>query len=279
MLLIPGAALAAERQFDPLPQPLSNNAVASVREGKTQELFSFMGIGPEKKWDSITNQAFSLDTGTGRWTELRLVPGAGRIAALAAAVHGRVYVLGGYLVNRQGGEISVPDVSVYEPSRRRWYRAADLPVPVDDAVAGVYRDRYLYVVGGWSNTEAVSDVQIYDVVTEKWQKATPIPGRPVFGHAGSIVDDTIVYVDGAYKNPAGTPKYLPSDECWMGKISRKDVTQIQWSKLPTHPGHAHFRIAAAPSEKDRRIYFPGAPTIPTTSTGLDTMATLRSLLR
>jgi len=193
---------------------------------------------------------------------LRLVPGAGRIAASATAVHGRVYVLGGYFVDRHGGELTVPDVSVYEPSTRRWYRAADLPTPVDDTIAGVYRDRFLYVLGGWSNTDSVSDVQVYDVETEKWQKAIPIPGRPVFGHAGSIVDDTIVYVDGAYKNPAGAPKYLPSEECWMGKIRHNDVTQIQWSKLQVHPGHAHYRIAAGPSEKDQRIYFPGGTNNP-----------------
>ena len=31
-------------------------------------------------------------------------------------------------------------------------------------------------------------------------QATPIPGTPVFGHAGAIIGNTIVYVDGAYKN-------------------------------------------------------------------------------
>lgn len=48
-LLVAGAAPAADRQFDPLPKPLSNNAVASLKEGTTEELFSFMGIGLEKK--------------------------------------------------------------------------------------------------------------------------------------------------------------------------------------------------------------------------------------
>jgi hypothetical protein len=48
----------------------------------------------------------------------------------------------------------------------------------------------------------------------------------------------------------------------MGKISHKDVTEIQWSKLPAHPGHAHYRVAAGPSEKDNRIYFSGGAANP-----------------
>ncbi len=63
----------------------------------------------------------------------------------------------------------------------------------------------------------------------------------MFGHAGAIVGNTIVYVDGAYKNPNGpSPKYAASSECWMGRLpsSKKgDVTKIRWAKLPAHPGN------------------------------------------
>ena len=80
----------------------------------------------------------------------------------------------------------------------------------------------------------------------------------MFGHAGAVVGDTIVYIDGAYKNPAGgQPKYVPSDECWMGKIDHHDRSKIQWTKLPSHPGTARYRIAAGGSEKDQKIYFSG----------------------
>jgi len=131
-------------------------------------------------------------------------------------------------------------------------------VPVDDSVAGVYRDRFIYLISGWSKTDAVRDVQIYDAEKNKWLQRTPIPGTPVFGHAGGLVGDTIVYVDGAHKNPsADQPKYVASDECWMGKIDRHDPTKIQWMKIPSHPGNARYRIAAGSSEKDQMIYFSG----------------------
>ena len=43
----------------------------------------------------------------------------------------------------------------------------------------------------------------------------------------------------------------------MGKIDRKDPKKITWSKLEKHPGKARYRMAAAGSDKDGRIYFSG----------------------
>jgi N-acetylneuraminic acid mutarotase len=133
-----------------------------------------------------------------------------------------------------------------------------MPAPLDDSVIGVFRDRYIYLIGGWSKTGATREVQIYDAEKNNWLQGTPISGTPVFGHAGALVGDTIIYVDGARKNSsAGEPKYVASDECWMGKIDHRDPAKIEWSKLPTHPGPARFRIAAGGSEKDQMIYFSG----------------------
>jgi N-acetylneuraminic acid mutarotase len=163
----------------------------------------------------------------------------------------------------------VPDVSVYDPLSDRWYRGSDTPVPVDDSVIGVYQDRYIYLVSGWSNNDAVRNVQVYDGAKDKWLQATPIPGTPVFGHAGALVNDTIVYVDGAHRNPAGSqPKYVASDECWMGKIDHHDPAKIQWSKLPSHPGNARYRIASGGSEKDQKIYFSGGTDNPYNYNGI-----------
>lgn len=249
---------ASDRKIDPYPAPVSNNAVAHLKIGKNQLVFSLMGIGGKKTWDAITNRAFQLDLDTGKWAELRPVPGvAGRLAASAIGVREHVYLVGGYVVDAQGGEITVGDVNVYVPIDSRWYRGADIPVPVDDSVIGSYRDRYIYLVSGWSRTDTVRNVQVYDTEKDSWSQATPIPGRPVFGHAGAIVGDTIVYVDGAYSNPAGNPHYIASDECWIGKIQKGDPSKIEWTKLPAHPGAARYRIAAAGSEKDQKIYFTG----------------------
>jgi N-acetylneuraminic acid mutarotase len=113
-------------------------------------------------------------------------------------------------------------------------------------------------VGGFSKKGPTNEVQMYDVEEQRWQQATPSPGAPVFGHAGTVVDDSIIYVDGAKSNTAGSkPGFVPSDECWIGKIDHHHPEKIAWSKLPPHPGEAHYRIAAGGSDKDRRAYFAG----------------------
>jgi N-acetylneuraminic acid mutarotase len=264
------AVYAAAPRFAPLPKPFSNNAVASLKIGKRNLLFTFMGMGPSKTWNDVSNSAYELELKTGKWNELRSIPGtAGRLAATAVGVRGQVFLLGGYVVAGDGSESTVPDVDAYEPVDHRWYRGADIPVPVDDAVSGVYRERYLYLIGGWSNHDAVRNVQVYDMEKNVWRQATPLPGTPVFGHAGGLAGDTIIYVDGAYKNPAGSnPSYVASDECWMGKIDRHDLSRIEWSKIPAHPGNARYRIAAGASAKDRRVYFSGGTDNPYNYNGI-----------
>ena len=257
-------------KFEPLPTLLSNNAVAEVKTRGSLLLYSFMGIGPKKTWDAVTRAGYYLDIDTGKWSLTHPVPGtAGRIAAVAAGARDHIFLFGGYAVDAQGGEITVPDVNVYEPLRDLWFRGADIPVPVDDSVAGVYHDRFIYLISGWSKTDAARDVQIYDAEKNKWLQGTPIPGTPVFGHAGGLVGDTIVYVDGAHKNPsADQPKYVASDECWMGKIDHHDPTKILWTKLPNHPGNARYRIATGSSEKDQMIYFSGGSDNPYNFNGI-----------
>jgi N-acetylneuraminic acid mutarotase len=255
--------------LDPLPLPLTNNAVASFNGSGGLLLVSFMGIGAGKTWKSVTNATYAMVAGSGKWVSLRSVPGAaGRLGVVAVPVKDLVFLLGGYVLDAQGGETTVPDVNTYQPSSDRWFRGIDIPIPVSAAVGGAYHDRYIYVIGGWSKDGPTQAVQVYDVEKGAWLEGTAFPGPAVFGHAGGVVGDTIIYVDGALKNPAGKPAYVASDECWMGKINRKDPTKIEWSKLPAHPGTGHYRIAAGESGKDERIYFAGGSAGPYDTTGL-----------
>ncbi len=256
--------LAADPKLDPLPGPLTNNAVAGLYSHGQAQIFSFMGMGEKKSWDAITTASYILDSTTGKWSNINPVPGpTGRIAAMAAGAREHVFLLGGYVVDSHGAGMAVPDVGAYQPVGGHWFRGADIPVPVGDAVTGVFNDRYIFLIGGRSNSGIVADVQVYDSEKNKWLKSSTFPGTPVFGHAGAVVDDTIIYIDGARKNPSGdTPRYIPSDECWMGKIDRHDPAKIQWSKLPPHPGDARYRIAAGGSERDDMVYFAGGSATP-----------------
>jgi hypothetical protein len=251
-----------EPRFPPMPAAVSNNAVASLKGGF--QLFSLMGVGPKKNWDDVTNQVYIMTvTHTGKWATGRAVPGpVGRLNAAAGGAKGLVVLMGGYVVDNQGSEVTVPDVNVYEPGARRWSRGKDIPVPVDSAVTGVVHDRFVYLIGGRSAGGPVNNVQVYDVEKDMWSQATPFPGTPAFGMAGGLADEEIVVVDGANPGPAGGPRYVASDECWRGKIDHKDPTRIEWSKLPPHPGTARFGISGGGAEREHRIYFSGGTVTP-----------------
>ena len=250
-----------EKRIPPMPAAVSGNAVASLKDGL--EIFSFMGVGPRKTWDDVTNQVYIMDLAHAKWHDGRTVPGVvGRLGAAAAGAKGVVVLMGGYVVDSQGLELTVPDVNVYEPAPRRWSRGKDIPVAVDNAVVGVNHDRYIYLIGGRSPTGPVNTVQVYDVEKDSWTQATPFPGTPVFGLAGGVADGEIVVVDGAKAGPEGGPRYVASDECWLGKIDHKDPNKIEWSKLPQHPGPARFATASGGSGRDHRIYFSGGTATP-----------------
>ena len=251
-------AAVAEEQYQPLPSPVTNNAVAAVRIDGQLLVYSFMGLGPAKTWNAVSNAAYALNVKYDKWTAIRSAPGSGRLGTVAVGAAEQVFLFGGFVVDPSGLERILPDVSIYDPTGLRWHNGPDMPVPVRDAVAGAYRDRYIYVIGGLSQAGPTDQVQIYDSLEKKWLEGTPSPGTPVFGHAGAVTGDTIVYVDGASKNSAaGSLKYVASDECWMGKIDHRDPRKIEWKKLPAHPGAARYRIAAGGSEKEQRIYFAG----------------------
>jgi N-acetylneuraminic acid mutarotase len=252
---------ADETRVPPMPAAVSGNAVAALKGGL--QLFSIMGVGPRKSWDDVTNQVYIMNLSSGKWSDGRPVTGvAGRLGASAVGARGQIYLFGGYVVDGQGGEITVSDANAYVPQEQRWFRAADIPTPVDRAVIGVNHDRYIYLVGGRSKAGPVNLVQVYDLEKNSWSQATPFPGTPVFGHAGGLADDTIVFVDGAMKNPAAGVPYVASEEGWAGKIDRKDCNKIEWSKVPAHPGTAHFGIAGGAYEHDHKFYFSGGTATP-----------------
>ena len=247
----PPADLAAvgwhlERGPD-LPQPVANNAVAAAVVNGRPHLFSFLGLGAGRDYRAITTRAFALDLESRQWQALPDVPGrVGRLAATAQALGARVYLFGGYEVAADGTETTSPATDIYLPAERRYQRGADAPVPLDDAVSGVWRERLIYLVSGWSTDRTVATVQAYDPAADRWQAATPIPGTPVFGHAGGLVDDTFVYCGGAKMLGAAAPRYGISAECYRGDIDPANPTTIAWRAIAPHPGPARYRAAAGP---------------------------------
>lgn len=223
---------------------MANNAVAAVPGPNGIAVLSFLGIDSTKTWSGVTNAAYRWDFGSdGEWREIEPVPGPGRLASTAQVLAGRVFVFGGYTVAEDGSERSAPDVNVYNPSTDGWGRAADIPVPVDDAVSGVWRRSLIYLVSGWHDTRNVADVQIFDPSINVWSEATSVPGEPVFGHSGAIVGDDIVYVGGA-KVVDARPRFIADSSAWRGRIEPSEPSRIEWERIAAPAGLPLYRSAA-----------------------------------
>ena len=237
------AAIGTRVEVPALPAPVTNNAVATLARGPGAGVYSLLGVDRTKTWRGITRRAFFLPTGRAAWRELPPVPGAtGRLASLAVGVRGRIYLFGGYTVDSAGAERSLPNVDIWDPVKRTWRAGAPMPVAVDDAVGGVWRDSLIVIVSGWHDTDNVADVQWYDPAHDRWTKGTPFPGTPVFGGSGSVLGDHILVLDGARRS-AGTVKYTLARQVWLGAIEAQDPTRIRWDSLPAHPGPARYRAA------------------------------------
>ena len=219
----------------PLPEPMANNAVAGVMTAGGPAVLSFLGLDRTRAWSGVGTRTYLWMPPDSGWVELPAVPGPGRLAGTAQSVGGRVWVFGGYTVAEDGSERSVPNVDVLDLEARQWSRAADIPVPTDDAVSGVWRDSLVYLVSGWHDTNNIPDVQIYDPAQDRWTPAVPVPGPPVFGHAGALAGNTIVYIDGV-RTQRDEPRFVMSGSSWRGDIDPGDPTRVQWSRIPDHPG-------------------------------------------
>jgi N-acetylneuraminic acid mutarotase len=264
-LLFSNAIMSFDVCLPPLPEPYSNNAVASLELDDKIYIASFAGLKGGKTWRDTSKSAFMFVSGDDAWKQIPDIPvNTGRLAASAESVGDKFYLFGGYTVAEDGSEKSTPEVFSFDPLTERYQRLADMPTPVDDMVTFTYRGRYIYLVSGWHDVGNVSLVQIYDIKTNTWTKGTDYPGTPVFGHAGGIVKNRFVIADGVAvvgKDSEGRRIFDTVNEGWLGTIDPDDPTEITYQKLPQLPGRGHYRMAAAGDEaRNQVIFMGGTPT-------------------
>lgn len=265
LLLCAGIATAAEgtvraTELSPLPEPISNNAAVGMRSGENEFIVSFAGLGAGRSRADTLAKTYVFDGRSGKWSRSGPVPGnVGRLAAVATAAGGLAYVFGGYTVAEDGSEVSTPWVHAFDPATGKFEERTAMPVPVDDAMAVTYMDRFIYLISGWHDLGNVNLVQRYDTRTDSWTQATPTPGRGVFGNAGGIVGNTIVYCDGVAIKPYADRRreFVANSECFEGLIDADDPRRIDWRTVAAHPGLPRYRMAAAGISSLNAVVFIG----------------------
>jgi len=156
----------------------------------------------------------------------------------AAAVHGRIYSVGGV----SGGGV-LDAVDEYDPCKDAWRTRAPLPTPRSDLAVVVFGGR-VYAIGGRSGATILDTVEVYDPRSDSWASVDALP----VGTAGSraVVVKKWIYVIGGFD---GTDV--------IGTVQRYDPRTGVWSLLSPMPTpKSDFAIAAS----GRRIHaFFGAP--------------------
>ncbi|MBL4651660.1 MAG: T9SS type A sorting domain-containing protein [Flavobacteriales bacterium] len=212
-----------------MPEAVSNNAVCGGFVGTTPYVYSFCGIDTSKVYSGIHLKSFRYNTAADSWETIASVPDTmGKVAASANRVGDIIYVIGGYHVKSNGNEISSKSVHRYDTQNDIWLSdGTPIPIAIDDQVQAVYNDSLIYVITGWSNTNNVAAVQIYDTYNDSWQAGTPVPNvstSRLFGGAGVITGNTIYYFGGA-KNSS----FTANSTLTIGEIDPSDPTIITWT--------------------------------------------------
>ncbi|WP_108811030.1 kelch repeat-containing protein [Sphingorhabdus sp. Alg231-15] len=243
-----------------LPIPISNNAVAAAEGPDGPTLYSFNGLKSGKSWKDASNAAFACIISIKDCEEIASVPvNEGRLASSAVTVADTIYLFGGYTVAEDGDEVSTPEVFAFDPQTQEYKRLADMPTPVDDMVVLPYRGRYIYLVSGWHDEGNVSLVQLYDTQSDSWSMATEFPGKPVFGHAGGLANNSMIITDGVAVAGLvdGKRKFVAAPFSWRGDIDPDDPTKITWRAIDAHPGGPQYRMAAMGDNDRGLILFAG----------------------
>lgn len=173
--------------------------------------------------------------------------GTPRWVSGAAAVHGKVYVMGGGSGsdNSTGAYCTVVDNWRYDPDTDTWDRLGDLPIASGNFPSGpiVYESRYLVLVGGYQYARVMnpdgsdrepygepfkhyedrsyySDVFVYDTINGEFGVADPLPlnnNMPM-----TIVDESRIFLIGGETDGSvvdGACYGHHPDLCLVGRIA------------------------------------------------------------
>ena len=160
----------------------------------------------------------------GVWKSMAPAPTA-RTEVAAAAVGGKIYVIGGF---REPSISNIKDLAItplveeYDSTTEHWTTRAPLPLGLHHVGIGVVGNR-LYVIGGFKQSlmsvwKPVATVYVYDPAHDAWTEASPMPtarGALAVAELGGNL-----YAIGGYDGDGNTPAveaYDPVHNSWTAR--------------------------------------------------------------
>jgi N-acetylneuraminic acid mutarotase len=145
-----------------------------------------------------------------------------RTEVAAAAVGGKIYVIGGFEEPSLGNVLNFAITSAveeYDPATNQWTVKTPMPVGLHHAGIGVVAGR-LYIIGGYKQAGLsvwgpVATVYVYDPPTDAWSEGAPMPtargALSVTAHDGKLL------AIGGYEgraNSAAVEVFDPAQNIW-----------------------------------------------------------------
>ena len=189
----------------------------------------------------------------GGWERITEMPIL-RIGPAAAAVNGKIYLIGGFdhHENLGGRAPALSRVDVYDTQTNTWHTAADMPTPRVAPQTAVFSNE-IYVFGGYDRKgpggalRYKKTVEMYDIATDTWTKKRDMP---TLRHAvmTAVVHGKIYVIGGSVHD-----KKLGRDVA-TSLVEVYDPATDRWEKradMPTERGATHAVVI------DSKIYVIG----------------------
>jgi N-acetylneuraminic acid mutarotase len=185
------------------------------------------------------------ETGQEKWITLAPLPQP-QAESGAAAVDGRIYVIGGW--GKGGSDQPFTLVQVYDVASNQWSEGTPLPEPVHHAGVAVVGGK-IYVIGGYRSSfrerGPTDAVRVFDPATKTWERRAPLPsGRGAL--AVAAIGDLIYAVGGERRRapgapvpPGANPTYEPVTD-----LAVYDTRTDRWETLPPMR-HAREHVVGA----------------------------------
>jgi N-acetylneuraminic acid mutarotase len=202
----------------PLPEAApSANPYARLQGGVPHHLT------PEQEAQRVVDSPAPAGS-QGRWVPRAALPIPRSEMAWAAALNGRMHIVGGY----GEGRVDRAYHHVYDPAADRWFNAAPLPRGANHVAVAADAGR-LYALGGFieQNRNSDQNAYVYDPATDRWSPIAPLP-RPR-GAAAAVVLNGRIHLIGGASEPA-------RERASIGWHEVYDPQGDRWEQLKALPG-------------------------------------------
>jgi N-acetylneuraminic acid mutarotase len=189
------------------PIPTARRAPGAVEVG--EKIYVIGGCGGPR-----ANEEYNPATNS--WATKTSLPQPKRrgMGAVAGAVNGKVYFMGGHQGPPPGQTVNFNDE--YDPTTNSWTTKASMPSATEGAAVAVVNGK-IYVIGGYSGTSFLEIVQEYDPATNSWATKNPMPTSRAY-IAGAVVDGKIYVIGGFNGSCLNTvQEYDPETDSWTDK--------------------------------------------------------------